>query len=743
MSRLWRYYWRHAQNYLQKTLTFNLPKFVRTWREGRLDATYITFSPGIAKIAGLKAFLGYDILYLPASAKLADLFFERFKDKFTAVLIWGAKEHLACPKLADIFGSSLNFPQALRLYLTRLLAYKASFLAKKFAKKHNLKLIRLEDGFLRSLNLGVLGASPLSLVVDSCGIYYDSTHASDLENLLNSQEDFSPNYPMVSSAIAEIISANLSKYNHAPSFDASLLEPLLDPQEGSKRILVLDQTKGDLSIELGSAEPKTFTTMLAAAISENPNAQIYLKIHPDVLAGRREGHFDLKNLPDKVRVIAQDCAPISLLQHMDEVYTVSSQMGFEALLLGKKVHCFGLPFYAGWGVTCDRQKCPRRLVKRNVKDIFYAAYMRYAKYIQPAITSPCTIFETIELLKASRLANEQNRGYHACLGFRHWKHSHARAFLSSTAGEVQFFEDTEQALEQAAKNHGSIVVWASKMPDGLPEKAHALGIKIVRMEDGFLRSVGLGSNFYRPGSLVLDDLGIYYDPNHPSRLEAILNSERTLTELEQARKLKDLLVSQGISKYNIQGGTDLPDLPKDQRLILVPGQVEDDASVRLGGLGIHSNLQLLEAVRAKAKDAYIIYKEHPDVVSGNRCGQVPRKDLARLANCVVRTTPIEYVLSKVQEVHTLTSLTGFEALLRGLKVYTYGGPFYAGFGLTVDLQTFPRRRPLPSLEHLIAGALLVYPRYYDWQNGMLIDCFSFLAWLAKARANAYKNPAIL
>ena len=60
----------------------------------------------------------------------------------------------------------------------------------------------------------------------------------------------------------------------------------------------------------------------------------------------------------------------------------------------------------------------------------------------------------------------------------------------------------------------------------------------------------------------------------------------------------------------------------------------------------------------------------------------------------------------------MTSLAGFEALLRGLRVVVYGRPFYAGWGLTTDLPPFDRGRRL-SLDQLVAGALILYPRYLD------------------------------
>ena len=75
---------------------------------------------------------------------------------------------------------------------------------------------------------------------------------------------------------------------------------------------------------------------------------------------------------------------------------------------------------------------------------------------------------------------------------------------------------------------------------------------------------------------------------------------------------------------------------------------------------------------------------------------------------------LQGLLSEVAEVHTMTSLTGFEALLRGLKVTTYGVPFYAGWGLTTDKATIPaRRNQCIDLDSLIYATLIAYPRYFD------------------------------
>ena len=61
----------------------------------------------------------------------------------------------------------------------------------------------------------------------------------------------------------------------------------------------------------------------------------------------------------------------------------------------------------------------------------------------------------------------------------------------------------------------------------------------------------------------------------------------------------------------------------------------------------------------------------------------------------------------------MTSLSGFDALLRGKRVVVYGRPFYAGWGLTEDRLSIPRRQRQLTLDALVAGALLRYPIYWD------------------------------
>lgn len=589
--------------------------------------------------------------------------------------------------------------------------------ARRYAARHNLPYIALEDGFLRSLDLGCKGAQPLSLVVDHTGIYYDAGEPSDLENLLNASGWETPELlDSARRAMRDIIRHSLSKYNHAPHAPEWIWGDTPAP-----RVLVLDQTAGDASVTLGGADEATFRTMLEAVLAAYPLSHIRVKTHPDVIAGKKRGYLADYAAERGVRAIATDYAPLSLLAGADVVYTVTSQMGFEALMLGKEVHCFGMPFYAGWGLTSDRQSCSRRTRQRSLEEVFAAAYLLYARYVNPIRGERCDIHDTIGLLTEQRGQNERNRGLHTCLGFRWWKKPYARAYLQSTGGQTVFCRDAKRAVSEVGAKGGELVAWSSGVDAALQKICDDRGIRLARMEDGFIRSVGLGSDFNWPYSLVVDRKGIYYDPSRPSELEDILNAvpehpDRTAL-LERAAALRALILDKGLTKYNTGFRAALPPkLPEGKTIVLVPGQVEDDASVRCGGFGM-TNLDVLRAAREARPDAFIIYKPHPDVESGNRQGAIPDAGALRHANIILRDFPMGRLLPLVHEVHTLTSQTGFEALLRGVRVFTYGGPFYAGWGLTEDKQSFPRRKARLNLDELVAGALLLYPSYYDWQTG--------------------------
>jgi capsular polysaccharide export protein len=294
----------------------------------------------------------------------------------------------------------------------------------------------------------------------------------------------------------------------------------------------------------------------------------------------------------------------------------------------------------------------------------------------------------------------------ACLaGIAPWKRGRVIAMLSATE-KLPHARDAAQAVGIAQKRGGAVACWNSRQPKGLPELAAAAGVPVWSVEDGFIRSAGLGAALVQPCSLVLDSRGAHYDSALPSDLEVLLeNAAFTPAQLERAARLIERLCARGITKYNL--GEQVPDLPQGQPFVLVLGQVDDDLSVQLGGAG-QTVAGMIEAVRRDEAGRTIVFKPHPDVSAGLRRGVTSPE------GCIsVPDADLLWLIERAARVHVLTSLGGFEALLRGREVVVHGQPFYAGWGLTHDRNPLLRRTRRLSLAELAAGALIEYPLYFD------------------------------
>ena len=569
-----------------------------------------------------------------------------------------------------------------------------------------LPYVALEDGFLRSVRPGT-GEAPIGWIVDRTGIYYNSHGPSDLERaIIRRAGEPVEAHDRALRALAAIRELRLSKYNHAPMLTAEAL----GLPRGRDAVMVIDQTFADASVSGSGSDGATFARMIDAAIAENPGVPVAVKIHPETISGTKRGYLTEIARRRDVVLISADVNPWALIENARRIYVVSSQLGLEAMLAGVPVTCFGAAAYAGWGVTDDRiVPIRRRHVAATPAAIAAAAYLDYCRWIDPYDGREIDLETAIDRLAFLRDRHLENRTS-VCVGFSRWKRKAATNFLTGFGGPPIFVDTVAEAKEAAEARDAGIVVWGSRDDD-------AFTVPPIRAEDGFLRSVGLGASFVAPASLVFDDLGIYYDPRRPSRFEVLAETASFDAALvARAERLRHTIVERRLSKYNDSGERRL-EFPKGKLRVLVPGQVEDDASIRLGSPEVTTNLELLRRVRARWPEAHIVYKPHPDVQAGYRLGRIPEETARVLADQIVTDVSMPSLLAQVDRVETMTSLTGFEALLRGLAVTTHGVPFYAGWGLTEDLMAAPRRTRRPTLDELVATTLILYPRYVDPKSG--------------------------
>lgn len=583
-------------------------------------------------------------------------------------------------------------------------------------------VVTVEDAFLRSVLPGrdrspVGRRGPVGLLIDAQGLHFDPAVPSRIETLAASAEAAARG-DEATAALARLRAADLSKYNaHRPELAAA--EP--------GYVLVIDQTRGDASLR--GAGRAVFLRMLEAARDENPGARLVLRTHPETAAGLRRGHLGHADLRAGEVLCDGPVSPWRLVGDAAAVYAVSSQLGYEAMLAGHRPRLFGQPCYAGWGFSDDEAPVPRRMGRTTLPALFAATHLMAPVWHDPCRNRLTDLEGAIRQIEAEARAFQQDRDGHLAYGIRLWKRRTVAQFFGNGRG-VRFARRPSAAVTLAWANR------AAEAPQAL------------RVEDGFLRSRGLGAKLVPPVSLVADGRGIYYDPTRESDLEALVAAPLPPGGQMRAGALIARLRNGALTKYNLPGV--LPPIPRDgRRVILVPGQVEDDASIRLGAGTEHTNLALLARVRAENRGALIVWKPHPDVEAGLRPGAIPEDRLAGLADVIAAGAPAAALIEAADEIWTITSTLGFEALIRGRPVTTLGAPFYAGWGLTRDLGPVPARRTARiDLETLVHAALVAYPRYRDPVSGLpcpvelAVDRLSDpaltpggpgLRWLAKAQ----------
>lgn len=667
----------------------------------------VAFSRGLRAIRHLTQLADVDLVLTQSQAKAQ-------QSQVSCVLVWGRKSNTE---------AALNY-----------------------ARRHALPVIYLEDGWIRSSAVNPHSRVSYSLLIDNTGVYYDSTTPCDLENLLNLDNDAfnriaTPEKLSYAKQCRErLVASNITKYNYASSKTSTTLRNTDAASAEKMQVLVVDQTRDDASVRFGGMNEQSFEQMLLAAVSENPDAEVVVRTHPDVVSGRRSGYLTELAKKMGVTVSADSVNPLKMLKRADKVYVGTSQLGYEALMCAKPVVVFGQPFYASWGLTDDRSAVPRRKQNRSIDELFFATHIALARYCNPVTGAIWELHDCLAHVELQQRMFAQNAHHFECVGITPWKQKYVRQYLRSPDGSVSFARSaSNESTSATAKLTWGYREFAHITPD-LDQRDNDL--PVYRLEDGFLRSTGLGSDFNAPASLVLDGQGLYFDPARSSDLEMLLNQfDCTPADIFRASALKKLILSSRLSKYNVGTESNLLLPEPGQAHVLVVGQVEDDESIRRGCDGVRKNADLLIAVREARPDAWIRYKPHPDVVAGNRRGAVDKSVLDKYANAVDADASIVDCIEACDELHTMTSLSGFEALLRGKRVVTYGTPFYAGWGLTIDLQPNERRVRRRTLDELVYLSLIAYPRYVDIDTGEFTTPEDLVQTIISQRAMNNNNKA--
>ncbi len=601
--------------------------------------------------------------------------------------------------------------------------YKSSsIIPKQICKSKNVPYLALEDGFFRSVGSPSRKPAQLSFICDPVGVYYDTSKASYLDYLME-QDISSDERAKAISLMSFVREHRLTKYN----FGLEKLSPEL--AKLSNAILIVDQVRNDASVSYGGADADDFQLMLKTAFEDYPDRPILIKTHPDKKIFRsvtlKHGYLAKEFIPEqilnsgRVHFLDKHYSAWALFDVVDDVFVITSALGFEALLAGKNVHCFGRPFYGGRGLTLDKKEYDKGRRQVDLETLFFHSCVSYPTYIDPYKQCVCDVETALDILAflKSRI-NQSFQRKCVAFGISEWKRPVFEAFLPEVEKPVLYEKNAKTAIAEARKNDAPFFTWSSKVSPDMENECRRQDVPLIRVEDGFVRSRGLGKDLNPPGSLVFDLTGIYYDARHENDLENRLNnSNLSPNDIRRADSVIAEIRSQNITKYNVGNkGYDIPQMGKTVHLVI--GQNDSDASIEYGTGAIKTSLALLKTIRAAHPDDYIVYKTHPDLNSDN---DIPKQDdgAGEIADMVVSDIAINTLFERIDNVHVLTSLAGFEALIRGKNVNVYGMPFYAGWGLTHDHDDIPRRHKNISLQDLVYHTLIAYPRYVDPVSGLL------------------------
>ena len=250
-----------------------------------------------------------------------------------------------------------------------------------------------------------------------------------------------------------------------------------------------------------------------------------------------------------------------------------------------------------------------------------------------------------------------------------------------------------------------IYIWGYKAPQFFIDYIREQNLDIFFLEDGFIRSEPDADKNSPPLSIVIDSQAPYFDTTRPNDLTDLINNfdfEQDGYDEELAQELLDYFVSHRVSKYNHQPYVDVSPIYgiKNSKRILVLGQVPHDDSLKYGGGSGITLLNLAQKAIEDNPNSQIIVKPHPMTLDDKQTIQA-LEDL----KCLILDQPLHLVdaLETIDHVYTITSLGGFEALLRGKKVTVLGRPFYGSLCHTDQTTTYKdsNRNKLMLLAYLI------------------------------------------
>ncbi len=249
-------------------------------------------------------------------------------------------------------------------------------------KNPELKAVYIDEGFIRAFGLSQFDPK-FSYTIDDLAPYVDASQTSRLEVLLQSYQLSAKELALSEMLLDKMMHYRISQYLSLTVAPEEVLRQGKKYYRHDKdKVLLLYQAEDDKSLIYSHGHKITLESMISLALKENPNAYLYIMKQSNA-HWSKQAIATAKNYKDKVTIIHKNYQTLDLLGRFDRIYTISSVLGLEAILLNKDLTCLGLPFYANWGLTDDRLKLKRRTTQRSLLEFFYLTYIHYPLYTNP------------------------------------------------------------------------------------------------------------------------------------------------------------------------------------------------------------------------------------------------------------------------------------------------------------------------------------------------------------------------
>ena len=214
-----------------------------------------------------------------------------------------------------------------------------------------------------------------------------------------------------------------------------------------------------------------------------------------------------------------------------------------------------LALAAGVPLTLVAADGIERSASDDDRDHLLTTHLTGWNWINPFSLAPMSPIEAITRCGEWRRLIDANRQIQSVMGIAYWKKPTVTPLLWG-GSKVPYGRRLHDLPERS-----SVAIWRARLTAAQERALAQRDPPVIEIEDGFIRSAGLGADCVPPLSIIADASGPHFAPAAPSEIETLLQEGEFPPDLlERARDLREAIVAGGLSKSEAGGVEALPRL---------------------------------------------------------------------------------------------------------------------------------------------------------------------------------------